>query len=58
MNYENNEDIINTTNINKGDALFEIQSDLKIFATSFYGSGLWDLYSNEVDIIYKSWNVL
>ena len=28
-----------------------------IFATSFYGSGLWDLYSNEVDRIYKSWNV-
>ena len=28
-----------------------------IFATSFYGSGLWDLYSSEVDRIYKSWNV-
>ena len=28
-----------------------------IFATSFYGSGLWDLYSNEVDSIFKSWNV-
>ena len=28
-----------------------------IFATSFYGSGLWDLTSNEVDRIYKSWNV-
>ena len=28
-----------------------------IFATSFYGSGLWDLYSNEVDRIFKSWNV-
>ena len=28
-----------------------------IFATSFYGSGLWNLYSNEVDRIFKSWNV-
>ena len=28
-----------------------------IFATSFYGSGLWDLASSEVDRIYKSWNV-
>ena len=28
-----------------------------IFATSFYGSGLWDLTSNEVDSSYKSWNV-
>ena len=28
-----------------------------IFATSFYGSGLWDLYSKEVDRIFKSWNV-
>ena len=28
-----------------------------IFATSFYGSGLWDLASNEVDRFFKSWNV-
>ena len=28
-----------------------------IYATSFYGSGLWDLASKEVDKIYKSWNV-
>ena len=28
-----------------------------IFATSFYGSGLWDLYSKDVDRIFKSWNV-
>jgi hypothetical protein len=28
-----------------------------IFATSFYGSGLWDLSSKEVDRLYKSWNV-
>ena len=30
---------------------------LNIYASSFYGSNLWDLYSNEVDKIYKSWNV-
>ena len=28
-----------------------------IYATSFYGSGLWDLASKEVDKIFKSWNV-
>lgn len=28
-----------------------------IFATSFYGSGLWDLTSNDVERIFKSWNV-
>ena len=30
---------------------------LNIYGTSFYGSSLWDLYSQEVDRIYKSWNV-
>ena len=30
---------------------------LNIYATSFYGSYLWDLYSKDVDRIYKSWNV-
>ena len=30
---------------------------LNIYGTSFYGSCLWDLYSQEVDRIYKSWNV-
>lgn len=30
---------------------------LNIYASSFYGSNLWDLYSKEVDKIYKSWNV-
>ena len=28
-----------------------------IFATSFYGSGLWDIFSKDVDRIFKSWNV-
>ena len=30
---------------------------LSIYASSFYGSNLWNLYSHEVDRIYKSWNV-
>ena len=30
---------------------------LQIYASSFYGSNLWNLYSPEVDRIYKSWNV-
>ena len=30
---------------------------LNIYGTSFYGSSLWDLYSQEVERIYKSWNV-
>ena len=30
---------------------------LNIYGTSFYGSNLWDLYSQDVDRIYKSWNV-
>ena len=30
---------------------------VNIYCSSFYGSNLWDLYSNEVDRIYKSWNV-
>ena len=30
---------------------------LNIFAASFYGSGLWDLYSAECDRLFKSWNV-
>ena len=30
---------------------------LNIYTTSFYGSGLWDLQSNECDRLFKSWNV-
>ena len=30
---------------------------LNIYVTSFYGSNLWDLYSADVDRIFKSWNV-
>ena len=38
----------------KNEVLMKI---LNIYTTSFYGSGLWDLYSKEVDRIYKAWNV-
>ena len=31
---------------------------MSIFATSFYGSGLWDLQSKECDSLFKSWNVM
>ena len=30
---------------------------LKIYATAFYGSSLWDLYSPEVVRIFSTWNV-
>ena len=30
---------------------------LNIYASSFYGSSLWNLYSPEVERIYKTWNV-
>ena len=30
---------------------------MNIFASSFYGSGLWDLQSRECDRLFKSWNV-
>ena len=30
---------------------------LNTYVTSFYGSNLWDLYSADVDRIFKSWNV-
>ena len=30
---------------------------INIFASSFYGSGLWDLSSTTCDRLYKSWNV-
>ena len=30
---------------------------LNIYAVSFHGSGLWDLYSSACDRLYKSWNV-
>ena len=36
------------------------ESKLKLidtFASSFYGSSLWDLTSNEADKLYRSWNV-
>ena len=38
----------------KSDVIVKI---LNIYVTSFYGSGLWDLYSKEVDRLYKAWNV-
>ena len=30
---------------------------MNIFATSFYGSGLWDILSADCEKLYKSWNV-
>ena len=30
---------------------------LNLYAVSFYGSGLWDLFSNHCDRLYKAWNV-
>ena len=30
---------------------------LNVYCSSFYGSNLWNLYSKEVDRIFKSWNV-
>ena len=30
---------------------------LNVYCSSFYGSSLWNLYSDEVDRIFKSWNV-
>ena len=30
---------------------------LNIYAVSFYGSGLWDVYSGDCDRFYKAWNV-
>ena len=30
---------------------------LNIYASSFYGSGLWDLFSEDCDRLYRSWNV-
>ena len=30
---------------------------VNLYATSFYGSNLWDLYSNQLDKIFKTWNV-
>ena len=30
---------------------------MNIYCSSFYGSNLWDLFSNDVDRLYKSWNV-
>ena len=30
---------------------------LNIYTVSFYGSGLWDMYSDECDRIFKAWNV-
>ena len=52
--------------IGKVNSLFQefhfVKSDifikmLNIYVTSFYGSGLWDLYSKEVDRLFKAWNV-
>ena len=30
---------------------------LQVYCTSFYGSCLWNIYSAEVDRLYRSWNV-
>ena len=30
---------------------------LNIYATSFYGSSLWDLFSKEYEIMFNAWNV-
>ena len=30
---------------------------LNIYAVSFYGSGLWDLFSGDCERLYKAWNV-
>ena len=30
---------------------------LNIYAVSFHGSGLWDLFSSNCDRVYKAWNV-
>ena len=30
---------------------------MNIFSTSFYGSGLWDIFSADCEKLYKSWNV-
>ena len=30
---------------------------LQVYCTSFYGSCLWDIYSSEIDRLYRSWNV-
>ena len=31
---------------------------VSIYLSSFYGSNLWDLYSDYADRLYKSWNVM
>ena len=38
----------------KPDVLMKL---VNLYASSFYGSNLWDLYSNQVDKIFKTWNV-
>ena len=30
---------------------------INIYAVSFHGSGLWDLFSSDCDRLYKAWNV-
>ena len=30
---------------------------INIYATSFYGSGAWDIFSSDCEKLYKSWNV-
>ena len=30
---------------------------LNIYAVSFYGSGLWDLFSSDCERLYRAWNV-
>ena len=31
---------------------------INVYATTFYGSVLWNLNSPQVDKIYKTWNVM
>ena len=30
---------------------------VNLYATSFYGSGTWDIFANDCEKLYKSWNV-
>ena len=49
-----NDELRNTVNFAKPAILKKI---FNIYATSFYGSGTWDIFSSECEKLYKSWNV-
>ena len=34
-----------------------VNPDILVYATNFFGSVLWNLYSPQVDKLYKTWNV-